>query len=39
MTLDAFLDSHEYPRRTTNYFALPVERVAEIRAQARTVKV
>lgn len=38
MSLDAFLDSHEYPRRTTNYFALPKERVDAIRAQARTVK-
>lgn len=36
MTLDAFLDSHEYPRRTTNYFALPSERAAEIRYQARS---
>jgi len=39
MTLDAFLDSHEYPRRTTNYFALPKERAEEIRQVARTIKV
>lgn len=38
MTLDAFLDSHEYPRRTTNYFALPSERTSAIRAQARLIK-
>lgn len=38
MTLDAFLDSHEYPRRTTNYFALPVEREAQIREAARSLK-
>lgn len=38
MTLDAFLDSHEYPRRTTNYFALPAEREVEIRQQARTLE-
>lgn len=38
MTLDSFLDSHEYPRRTTNYFAIPVEREAEIRELARTIK-
>lgn len=35
MTLDAFLDSHEYPRRTTNYFALPGEREQPIRDAAR----
>lgn len=37
MTLDAFLDSHEYPRRTTNYFALPKERAEEIREISRTI--
>lgn len=35
MSLDGFLDSHEYPRRTTNYFALPMERFAEIRERAQ----
>lgn len=39
MTLDAFLDSHEHPGRTTNYFALPRERAEEIRQVARTIKV
>ncbi|URD61983.1 FkbM family methyltransferase [Sphingomonas sp. KRR8] len=34
MTLDGFLDSHEYPRRTTNYFALPIEKESEIRGRA-----
>ena len=38
MTLDAFLDSHEYPRRTTNYFALPIEREQQIREAARSIK-
>lgn len=38
MTLDSFLDSHEYPRRTTNYFALPVERETHIREAARSIK-
>lgn len=35
-TLDVFIDSHEYPRRSMNYFAIPAERMAEIsiRAQA-----
>jgi len=35
MTLDGFLDSHEYPRRTTNYFAIPIERFQTVRAQAQ----
>jgi len=34
MTLDAFLDSHEYPRRTTNYFAVPLTRLDEFRIRA-----
>lgn len=38
MTLDGFLDSHEYPRRTTNYFALPREREEAIRQTARAIK-
>jgi FkbM family methyltransferase len=37
MTLDAFIDSHEYPRRTTNYFAVPHHRFEEIRARAKAV--
>lgn len=36
-TLEVFLDSHEYPRRTTNYFAIPAERMDEISARARTI--
>jgi FkbM family methyltransferase len=35
MPLDSFLDSHPYPRRTTNYFALPNEKRAQVRALAR----
>lgn len=35
MNLSIFLDSHEYPRRCTNYFAVPNERVLEIRDRAR----
>ncbi len=35
LTLEGFVDSHQYPRRTTNYFAVPVERRKEIRARAR----
>jgi FkbM family methyltransferase len=37
MTQDSFLESHLYPRRTTNYFAVPIERRAEIRDRARDV--
>ncbi len=32
---DAFVESHLYPRRTTNYFAIARERRAEIRDRAR----
>jgi FkbM family methyltransferase len=39
LTIDAFLDSHEYPRRTTNYFALPDERAMEIRGRAKSIRV
>jgi len=38
MSLAGFLDSHEYPRRTTNYFALPMERFDEVRAQAQALR-
>lgn len=34
MGLEGFLDSHEYPRRTTNYFAIPHERFSEVRDRA-----
>ena len=35
MPLEAFLDSHAYPRRTTNYLAIPNEKRAQVRAAAR----
>ncbi|HSV79862.1 MAG TPA: FkbM family methyltransferase, partial [Ramlibacter sp.] len=37
MTCDCFLDSHAYPRRTTNYFAVPGERFQEVRARTRRI--
>ena len=37
LTLAGFLESHYYPRRCTNYFAVPTERFVEIRDRARTV--
>lgn len=37
MCLSTFLYSHEYPRWTTNYFALPMERFDAIRERARSV--
>lgn len=37
LSLDMFNDSHLYPRRTTNYFAVPRQRRIEIRDLARTV--
>ncbi|MBN8807735.1 MAG: FkbM family methyltransferase [Sphingomonas sp.] len=36
-TLDVFIDSHEYPRRSMNYFAIPAERMDEIAARAREI--
>jgi FkbM family methyltransferase len=35
LRLDGFLEAHFYPRRTTNYFAIPKERRIEIRERAR----
>lgn len=35
LSLDGFIESHLYPRRTTNYFAVPIERRVEIRNRAR----
>ncbi len=35
LSKDGFIESHFYPRRTTNYFAIPVERRTEIRDRAR----
>jgi hypothetical protein len=37
LSQEGFLESHLYPRRTTNYFAVPHERRTEIRDRARTV--
>lgn len=38
LSLECFLDSHVYPRRTTNYFAVPEERRIEIRDRARLIR-
>ena len=37
MSLEAFLDAHEYPMRTHNYFAVASERRTEIRDKARRI--
>lgn len=37
LSKDGFIESHLYPRRTTNYFAIPKERRIEIRNRARNV--
>jgi len=37
MTLEVFLDAHEYPRLTQDFFAIPRERRAEVRDRARTI--
>jgi FkbM family methyltransferase len=37
LTLSGFIESHRYPRRTTNYFAIPVQRRIEIRDRARNI--
>lgn len=37
MSAEGFLDSHEYPRRTTNYFAIPMSRFDEFRQRAKQV--
>jgi len=37
LSLDGFLDSHIYPRRTTNYFAVHKTRRVEIRDYARQI--
>lgn len=34
LSLDGFLDSHEYPRRTTNYFSVHESRIKEIKQKA-----
>jgi FkbM family methyltransferase len=35
LSCEGFIESHLYPRRTTNYFAIPRERRTEIRDRAR----
>jgi FkbM family methyltransferase len=35
LSCEGFSESHFYPRRTTNYFAVPAERRAQVRAMAR----
>ena len=37
LSKDGFIESHLYPRRTTNYFAIPKERRIEIRDRARSI--
>ncbi len=37
LSLATFIDAHEYPRVTTNYFGIPRERRNEIRLRARQV--
>lgn len=37
LTRDGFVESHLYPPRTTNYFAIPIERRVEIRNKARRI--
>lgn len=32
---ETFIEGHYYPRRTTNYFAVPIERREQVRAMAR----
>ena len=37
LSLEGFIDSHVYPRRTTNYFSIPKERRIEVRDLARNI--
>ena len=37
LSKEAFLEGHLYPRRTTNYFAIPRERRVEIRDRGRNI--
>lgn len=37
MTSEGYIESHLYPRRTTNYFAVPTERALEFRDRARQI--
>lgn len=36
MSKDCYLDSHHYPRHTTNYFAVARERIEEVRNRVRS---
>jgi hypothetical protein len=36
MSLEVFIDAHLYPRRATNYFGVPLERVDAVRERARS---
>ena len=36
LSVEGFVESHAYPRRTTNYIAIPAERRVEIRDRARS---
>lgn len=38
LTYDGFLEAHLYPRRTTNYFAIPRSRLTEVRGRARIIQ-
>jgi FkbM family methyltransferase len=38
MVISSFLDAHEYPRRTTNYFAVPQDKIDEVRERTRAIK-
>ncbi len=37
LTREGYIESHLYPRRTTNYFAIPIERQLEYRDRARRI--
>ena len=37
MSLEVFIDSHQYPRRSTNYFAVPIEKLVAVRDRARQI--
>jgi len=37
LSLEAFIDSHQYPRRTTNYFAVHNSRIDEIKTKAMNI--
>jgi FkbM family methyltransferase len=37
LTREGYIESHLYPRRTTNYFAVPIERQSEYRDRARRI--